>query len=144
MHSRIFISMNNTQAGAATRTSLIVVLIVCTLLAAAVMLLPKGFSDNLSKIGQGSVVVVLTHNKNSVRSIEYMALLNKVRSDYEGKVDFLAVDVDTSEGQAFIRRQGVGAVVLVLFGPDGARRGVLGGNIVEKDLRSELDGILSS
>jgi hypothetical protein len=135
--------MTYTQAGSATRTSLIVVLVVCALLATAVMLLPKGFSGNLSKIGQGSVVVVLTHDKNTVGSMQFMALLNKVRSDYAGKVDFLAVDIATSEGQAFIRQQGVGAAVLVMFGPDGVRRGVLGGGIAEKDLRSTLDVILS-
>lgn len=132
-----------TQTGSATRTSLIVVLVICASLAVAVMLLPKGFSDNLSKIGQGSVVVVLTHDKNSVGSMELMELLNKVRSDYAGKVDFLAVDFNSREGQTFGRQQAVGSVVLVLFGPDGARRGVLGSRIDEKDLRSEIDGILS-
>lgn len=135
--------MNFNQAGSAARTSIIVIFIVCALLATAVMLLPKGFSDDVSKIGQGSVVVVLTHNKNSVASIELMALLNKIRSDYEQKVEFLAVDVDTREGQAFIRQQGVGAVVLVLFDIEGTRRGVLAGGIAEKNLRSGLDSLLS-
>lgn len=107
------------------------------------MLLPKGFSDNLSKIGQGLPAVVLTHDKNSVGSMEVMVLLNKVRADYAGKVDFLAVDIDTREGQAFSRQQGVGGVMLVLFDPDGARRSVLNGGIGEKDLRSEIDNILS-
>ena len=136
--------MNYIQAGSATRTSLIVVFVVCAFLAVAVMLLPKGFSDDLSKIGQGSVVVVLTHDKNTVGSMQVMELLNKVRSDYAGKVDFLVVDIATREGQDFIREQGVFDVVLVLFGEDGARRGVLGGGIGEKNLRSALDGILSS
>ena len=135
--------MTYPQGGSATRTSLIVVLVVSAFLAAAVMLLPKGFSDNLSKIGQGSAVVVLTHDKNSVRSMDFMALLNKVRSDYAGKVEFLAVDVNTSEGLAFAQQQDVGSVVLVLFGPDGTRRSVLAGGVDEKELRSALDGILS-
>ena len=107
------------------------------------MLLPKGFSDDLSKIGQGSVVLVLTHDKNTVGGMVAMELLNAVRSDYEGKVDFLAVDVNTLQGQDFTRQQGVGAVVLVLFGPDGSRRDVLGADISEKELRSVLNAILS-
>jgi len=135
--------MTHAQAGSATRTSLIVVLVVSALLATAVMLLPKGFSSNLSKIGQGSVVAVLTHDKNTVGSMQFMELLNKVRSDYAGKVDFLAVDIATSEGLTFARQQGVGPAILVLFGPDGERRGVLGDTIAEKDLRSTLDIILS-
>ncbi|MFW2372750.1 MAG: hypothetical protein ACN4GM_06470 [Gammaproteobacteria bacterium] len=135
--------MTYTQTGSAARTSLIVVLVICGLLAVAVMLLPKGFSDDLSKIGQGMAVVVLTHDKNSVGSMQFMELLNKVRADYAGMVEFLAVDINTREGQAFSRRQGVGAVVLVLFGPDGTRQGVLYSGIGEKALRSEIDNIVS-
>ncbi len=131
------------QNGSARRVNLIIMVVVCALLAVAVMLLPKGFSDDLSKIGQGSVVVVLTNDKNTVGGMESMVLLNTVRSDYEGKVEFLVVDVNTPEGQAFTRQQAVGAVVLVVFGPDGSRQGVLAGGIDEKELRSALDGTLS-
>lgn len=134
--------MTYRQTGSTTRNSLMVILVIGALLAVAVMLLPKGFSNDLSKIGQGLAAVVLTHDKNSVGSMEYMELLNKVRSDYTGKVDFLAVDIDTRKGHDFSRRQGVGAVVLVLFGPDGVRRGVLNSGISEKELRSEIDNIL--
>lgn len=135
--------MTYTQTGSARHTNLVIILFICVILVAAVMLLPKGFSDNLSKIGQGTVVVVLTHDKNTVGGMVAMELLNKVRSDYEGKVDFLAVDVNDQQGQAFTRQQGVGAVVLVLFGPDGSRRDALNAGISEKVLRSALDDILS-
>lgn len=135
--------MTYTQTGSATRTSLMVVLVIGGLLAVAVMLLPKGFSDDLSKIGQGSAVVVLTYDKNLVGSMIFMELLNKVRSDYAGEVEFLAVDINTRKGQNFSRRHGIGAIVLVLFGPDGVRRGFLNGGIGEKVLRSEIDNILS-
>ena len=137
------ICMTYAQTGSAKQTNLFIILFICVILVAAAMLLPKGFSDNLSIIGQGSVVVVLTHDKNAVDGILTMDLLNKIRSDYYGKVDFLAVDVNTLEGQAFTRQQGVGAIVLVLFGPDGSRRDVLGAGIGEQELRSALDDILS-
>ncbi|KPK51227.1 MAG: hypothetical protein AMS22_11320 [Thiotrichales bacterium SG8_50] len=107
----------------------------------ATMLLPKGFSDDTSKIGQGSVVLVLTHDKNFMGGTVAMEMLNRIRSDYEGKVDFLAIDVNTPQGQAFTRLQGVGSEVLVLFGPDGSRRDVYGAGISEKELRLVLDGI---
>ena len=135
--------MTYTQTGSARHTNLVIILVICVILFAAVMLLPKGFSDNLSKIGQGTVVVVLTHDKNTVGGMLAMELLNKIRSDYDGRVDFLAVDVNAQQGQAFTRQQGVGAVVLVLFGPDGSRRDVLDAGISEKVLRSALDDILS-
>jgi len=142
-HYRIQNRMTYTQNGFARYTNLVIILVVCVILVAATMLLPKGFSDDLSKIGQGSVVMVLTHDKNTVGGMVAMDMLNTIRSDYEGRVDFLAVDVNTPQGQAFTRQQGVGAVVLVLFGPDGSRRDVLGAGISEKELRSVLDAILS-
>ncbi|NOX42762.1 MAG: hypothetical protein GXP19_03385 [Gammaproteobacteria bacterium] len=132
-----------TQTGSATRTTLIVIVGVCVFLAVAVMLLPKGFSDDLSIIGKNMAAVVLTHDKNSVESLEYMTLLNTVRSNYTGKVNFLVVDVNTREGQAFRQQQRVGAVVLVFFSPDGTRRGTRGSDIGEMELRSELDKLLS-
>ena len=135
--------MTYAQTGSARQTNLFIILFVCVILVAAAMLLPKGFSDNLSIIGQGSVVVVLTHDKNTMGGMLMMDLRNKVRSDYDGKVELLAVDVNTVEGQAFTRQQGVGAIVLVLFGPEGSRRDVLGAGIGEQELRSALDNILS-
>ena len=135
--------MTYTQTGSIRHTNLVIILFICVILVAVAMLLPKSFSDNLSIIGQGSVVVVLTHDKNSMSGAMTMDLLNKVRSDYEGKVDFLVVDVNTPKGQAFTRQQGVGAIVLVFFAPDGSRRGKLGGGIGEQALHSALDDILS-
>jgi len=107
----------------------------------AVLLLPKGFSDDLSKIGQGLPVVVLMHDKNSVKSLALMELLNKIRSDYAGKIEFLAVDIDSQEGQVFSRRQAVGAITLLLFDAHGVRRAVLDQSADENLLRSVLDGL---
>ncbi|GJM05371.1 MAG: hypothetical protein DHS20C09_13620 [marine bacterium B5-7] len=135
-------SMTYAQTGSAKLTNFVIILVICVILVAAAMLLPKGFSEDLSIIGKGSVVVVLTHDKNSVNGMEMMDLLNKVRSDYKGKVDFLAVDVNSPKGQAFIQQQRVGTIVLVLFGPDGSRGDVIGGDIGEQELRSALDNIL--
>ena len=135
--------MTYTQNGFARFTNLVILLTVCAILVAAIMLLPKGFSNDLSKIGQGSVVLVLTHDKDTVGGMLAMELLNTVRSDYEGLIDFLAVDVNASQGHAFTRQQGVGSVVFVLFGPDGSRLDVLSAGISEKELRSVLNAALS-
>ncbi|HEY5602927.1 MAG TPA: hypothetical protein VIM41_07465, partial [Gammaproteobacteria bacterium] len=61
--------MRHTSTGSATRTTLISVFAVTAFLAVAVMLLPKGFSGDTAIIGQGSNVVVLAHNKDSVQSL---------------------------------------------------------------------------
>jgi len=119
----------------------IAILVVCLVLVFAVLLLPKGFSDDLSKIGQGLPVVVLMHDKNSVKSLALMELLNKIRSDYAGKIEFLAVDIDSQEGQVFSRRQAVGAITLLLFDAHGVRRAVLDQSADENLLRSVLDGL---
>ena len=142
-HYRIQNSMIYSQNGFARLTNLVILLTVCVILVAAFMLLPKGFSDDLSKVGQGSVVLVLTHDKDTVGGMLAMELLNTVRSDYEGLVDFLAVDVNTPQGHAFTRQQGVGSVVLVLFAPDGSRLDVLSAGINDKELRSVLNAALS-
>lgn len=135
--------MARVQTGSTKMINLAILLVIGVTLVVAVMLLPKGFSDDLSKIGQGSVVVVLTHNKNAVSSIEMMEMLNRVRPDYGTKVDFLAADIDTPEGEAFARQQRAGGVVLVIFGKDGSKLGLLSDSTDEQKLRSTLDGVLS-
>lgn len=134
--------MNYQQAGSAKLTKLMVILGICAILAFAVMMLPKGFKSDLTLIGQGSVTAVLIHDKDLVGGTTTMALLNDVRSDYEGSVEFLAVDVATPVGQTFMREQGVSVIELVVFGPDGTRLQVLRAGITEPELRTALDGFI--
>lgn len=133
--------MIDKQAGTVSRSGLIVVVIVCFVLGLAAMLLPKGFSDDLSKIGQGMAVIVLTHDKNSVRSMELMSLLNKIRADYKGTIEFMAVDIDSREGQIFSQRQGVDGIMLILFDAAGGRQLVFDRSVSEMDLRFALDAL---
>jgi len=65
--------------------TLAVVAGICGLLFLMYSMLPKGFKDDLTLIGQGAVSVVLTHDKNLLDSVQTMELLNEVRSDYEGR-----------------------------------------------------------
>jgi hypothetical protein len=67
------------------------------------------------------------------------AALNAVRGDYAPHIEFLVADVDTESGKAFMRTQQVGAAALLLFGPDGARHGVLPGPLDKEGLRAALD-----
>ncbi len=127
------------QAGFLSRKVLFFIIGISAFLAAAVMLLPKGFSDDLSKIGKGMAAVVLTHDKSSMRSLELMTLLNKVRSDYADKVEFFVVTINSREGQIFRQRQNVGSIVLIFFSPNGTKESTLDSNMSEMDLRLELD-----
>jgi len=134
--------MRYRQAGSAL-IKLAVILAICGILVIAVTLLPKGFKDDLSLIGQGTVSVVLVHDKNLVPSTTMMELLNKVRADYEEKVLFLAVDLATATGQRFSQSQRAGAVDLVIFGPNGQRQRLLDGKTGEQQLRAALDASLN-
>ena len=130
--------MNRTQTGSALRTTLITIAATIAVLAFLITRLPQGFSDDLSKIGRGSNIAVLVHNKSTVRSQNLMSLLNQVRPDYAGKVEWLVADIDTESGKAFVREQQVKDSILVFFGPDGTRRGVLEGAVDENGLRVAL------
>jgi len=130
--------MNFKQTGS-IKIKLVVIVAICSVLAFAILSLPKGFKSDLTLIGKGTATVVLIHDKNLVGAATTMALLNDVRSDYEDSVEFLAADIVTPEGQAFMRQQSVGVIELVVFGPDGTRLQVLRAGITEQELRTALD-----
>jgi len=135
--------MNRTQTGSALRTTLITIAATIAILAFLITRLPQGFSDDLSRIGRGANIVVLVHNKSTVRSQNLMSLLNQVRPDYAGKVEWLVADIETESGKAFVREQQLNDGILVFFGPDGTRRGVLEGAVDENGLRMALDSAFS-
>ena len=131
--------MTFNQTGSATRTTLFAILGVSAFLAIAIMLLPKGFNDDLSKIGQGIPAVVLVHDKGSMGSLNLMALLNKVRPDYTDKVKFIVVNINSKEGKMFREQHNIDGIVLVLFSHKGIKRGTLANSNDEAELRSELN-----
>ena len=135
--------MNRTPTGFALRSTLIAIAATVAFLAFFITRLPQGFSDDLSRIGRGANVAVLVHNKSTVRSQNLMTLLNQVRPDYAGKVELLVADIDTEIGKGFVREQQVHDSVLVFFGPDGTRRGVLEGAVDENGLRMALNNAFS-
>ncbi|MDX9740620.1 MAG: hypothetical protein RBT81_05530 [Gammaproteobacteria bacterium] len=136
-------TLNKVQKGSALRSTLITVGIVVLALAFAATLLPRGFSDDLSRIGQGRPAVVLVHDKEAVASLELMTMLNELRGDYEDRMEFLATDVATDEGRSFAQSQGVGSSLLVLFDGAGSRVAIIDGirdpGILRSTLESRLD-----
>ncbi len=134
--------MNYQQKGAAKLVKLGIILAVFGILALGVLLMPKGFKDDLSVIGQGLVSVVLVHDKNRVASTETMELLNNIRSEYKNNVNFLAVDIDTPIGKMFVKQQTASGVDIIVFNKDGSRQGVLKAGVSEQQLRSVLNNIL--
>ena len=135
--------MRYIHTGSAARTTLITLVAIAAFLVVAITLLPKGFSSDTSVIGQGSHVVVLAHNKESMYSLNLMDSLNKVRSEYSDRVEFRVVDMNTPQGQAFLQQQQVQSVSLLFFAPDGARQGVVSNIDDETELRASLNSIFN-
>ena len=89
------------------------------LAAVAVVNLPRGYSDDLSRIGKGKAAVVLVRDKNAVQTFDLMEVMNGIRDQYAGQVEFLLTDFDTPQGRAFIAAHGAARVTLVLLDADG-------------------------
>ena len=125
------------------RTTLITLVAIAAFLVVAITLLPKGFSSDTSVIGQGSHVVVLAHNNESMYSLNLMDSLNKVRSEYSDRIEFRVVDMNTPQGQAFLQQQQVRSVSLLFFAPDGTRQSVVSNIDDETELRASLNSIFN-
>ena len=135
--------MRYIHTGSAARTTLITLVAIAAFLVVAITLLPKGFSSDTSVIGQGSHVVVLAHNNESMYSLNLMDSLNKVRSEYSDRIEFRVVDMNTPQGQAFLQQQQVRPVSLLFFAPDGTRQRVVSNIDDETELRASLNSIFN-
>ena len=93
--------------------------------AAAAMNLPRGYSDDLSRIGKGKAAIVLVRDKNAVESFNLMEVMNAIRDQNAGQVEFLLTDFNTPEGRAFITVNGAARVTLVLLDANGNKVSVL-------------------
>lgn len=101
--------------------------------------LPRGYSRDLSLIGQGKNVLVQVHDHNLVGSIDLMESLNTLRPEYAKSVEFVVADLLTPEGRAFAATHNVSAVTLVFFAPDGTQRGAVQGTQDLDALRNSLN-----
>jgi hypothetical protein len=119
---------NTKAAGEAKRPGKVkwIVAGILLLFAAVIALnLPRGFSDDLSRIGKGKPAVVLVRDKNAVQSFDLIEVMNGIRDQYAGKVEFLLTDFDSPEGRAFIANKGGTRVTLVVLDANGKTANVL-------------------
>lgn len=116
--------MTQTDSGSAKKSrSLIVKLVTAAfLLLTAVLvvkILPHGYSDDLSLTGKGRPSLVLIRDKNAVQTYELIDVMNDIRSQYEGSVDFILTDFNTAEGRRFMDTTGAPRATLVLLDGQG-------------------------
>lgn len=106
--------------------------------AAAAMNLPRGYSDDLSRVGKGKAAVVLVRDKNAVQSFDLMEVMNGIRDQYAGRVEFLLTDFDTPEGKAFIAANNAARITLVLFDANGKLVKVLAPPQTAENVQQEI------
>ena len=54
-------------------------------------------------------------------------MVNSLKSEYEGKIRFLTVNLNSTEGKWFAEYHNVGRVTLLFFRPDGTKISTLSG-----------------
>jgi hypothetical protein len=126
----------------ASKIKWIVVGLLLLLVAVVIMNLPRGYSDDLSRIGKGHAAVVLVRDKSAVQSFDLINVLDAIRDKYSGQVEFLLTDFDTPEGRAFITANNAARVTLVLFDANGKPVKILHPPQTAESVQQEIAGIL--
>jgi hypothetical protein len=122
----------------------VVVGLLLLLVATVMMNLSRGYSDDLSRIGNGQAAVVLVRDKNVVQSFDLMNVMEGIRDKYAGRVEFLLTDFDTPEGSAFITANNAARATLVLFDANGKLVKVLYAPQTAENVEQEIAGILGA
>jgi len=135
-------SQAKTAVKGSTKVRWIVGGILLMIAAAAAMNLPRGYSDDLSRIGKGKAAVVLVRDKNAVQSFDLMEVMNGIRDQYGGRVEFLLTDVNTPEGNAFITAKGAAKVTLVVLDANGKTVNVLYPPQTAESVQQAIAGVL--
>lgn len=136
----------NTEAKTAAKGSRkikwIVGVILLMFATAVAMNLPRGYSDDLSRIGKGKAAVVLVRDKNAVQSFDLVEVMNGLRNQYAGRVEFLLTDFNTPEGRAFIAAKGGARVTLVVLDANGKMANVLYPPQTTESVEQAIAGVL--
>lgn len=102
--------------------------------------LPRGaFPTDLSRIGQGTPALVVARDISYLSGAEVMDLMNEIRPEYAGRVEFLAAHLGQPDGEAFARRYNAWDGTVVLFAGDGSVRARLHAPQTTAELRQALD-----
>ena len=96
------------------------------------------YLTDLSRVGAGHATLVLVQDGNYVSGAEVMELMNGIRADYAGRVDFLVAPMALAEAQAFAKRHAARDGTVLLFAGDGRRVGVLHQPRSQDELRRAL------
>ena len=108
-----------------------------------IALMPRGYSVNLGLIGQGRPAVVQVYDDNAVLSHQLMEAFNKIRDDYEARVEFLVANLSLQEGKSFSERYDAQAITIVFFSPEGEVLHTLSGLQTPETLKKAIEQAFS-
>jgi hypothetical protein len=107
--------------------------------------LPRGaYPTDLSRVGEGRPALVLAYDMNYASGMGVMELMNAIRADYAGEVDFLVAHLGMPDGEAFARQHAAGDGTVLLFSADGRRVSTLRQPQTADALRQALDEAFGS
>jgi len=91
------------------------------ILAFSWVMLPQGYSTDITKIGKGKPAVVIIYDANNAGSDHIMGSFTQVRGEFESQVEFIIVDVNTPGGQDFANTNVVPAASALFLSRQGER-----------------------
>lgn len=127
------------KTGARYSIRIVTILAVIAALGLLLIMMPRGYDSDLSRIGQGRPAAVLVHDPQFIASVDLMTSLNRVRRDFEPEVLFLVADLNVPQGRKFADEYSADFATLVLFDADGRRLGSHAGQTGETVLREFLE-----
>ena len=96
------------------------------------------YPTDLTRVGAGRATLVLAQDNRYVGGAEVMELMNGIRDDYTGRVDFLVAPLALPDAQAFAERHAARDGTVLLFAGDGRRVGALQQPRTSDELRRAL------
>lgn len=106
--------------------------------------LPGGaYPTDLSRVGAGRPALVLAYDSNTTQGVAVMDLMNRIRDDYAGRVEFLVAHLGVADGQEFAGRFAAVDGTVLLFAADGRVVEVLQRPPSVGELRRALDRVLA-
>jgi len=136
------VEQQNKDKSGATKIKWVVAVLLLFLVATLVMNLPRGYSDDLTRIGKGKAAVVLVRDKSAVQSFDLMEVMNGIRDHYSDKAEFLLTDFNTPEGRAFMTANGAAKVTVVVFDASGNKVNVLFPPQTAESMQQAIDAAL--
>ncbi len=107
------------KPGSRIWTVLITLTVIALLVAIAISSLPRGFPTDFSVVGKGTDAVVLVYDPNIMASTQTTAMMNEIRDDYEGQVEFLIIKIGSPVGRTLSEHYRLRTTTILLFSADG-------------------------